>query len=594
MGNNIRVLSAVVTLAAFALVAGGLSANADDQKARKLIKARIQAAQKAAIQNQKKQATPKPAQPKTEAKAPAGSPNRPATPAPVTVAKKAPPLRIPTKIDQPALTTLIDTAVNRPLEENGIRPSPLAEDAEFLRRVYLDLTGVIPPVEKTIAFLDSSDIDKRRKLIDDLLESPEYGKHQTDIWQTLLVPKTSDNRRLQSDAFVTWLEDGFGSNKPWNRLVSELLTAAGPQDENAATTFFIANNTPDKLTDQVSRLFLGVQLQCAQCHDHPFTEWKQDEYWAMAAFFMKVRTNGNPQQAARQGRTLEVVEVNNPRQGRRQPLPDSAKTVPAKFFQGDQPRINPTEPNRPVLAKWLTAPENPFFARAMVNRTWTQLFGRGLVTPVDDMHDGNPATHPELLDALAGQFAANGFDLKFLIRSICNSQAYQRTSKPYSGNDADEIWFSHMPIKSLTPEQMFDSLTAIIGRNPGRDARPPRNQGQPLPMGAGPRGQFVNFFNVEEGANPVEYQSGVPQVLRLMNSPQFNPSNSAVVMQLLRARATKTEIAEKLCLTALSRRPTPEESVKWTAFLSKESDMRRAAGDLLWAMLNSSEFALNR
>ncbi len=594
-----RMIWTSLVVVAGVLVAAGSTSGADDKQVKKNVKAQIQAAQKAAQQARQAQAAAqakklnpekKPAQPAAANAKPVSAPARPTTPAPV--AKK--PFRMPAKIDALALSKSIDGAVSKQLDANDVQPSPRTSDAEFVRRVYLDLTGVIPSAEKAVEFLDSSNPEKRALLVDELLQSEVYARHQADIWQALLVPKSSDNRRLQSEPLVKWLEESFKENKPWDKFVHELLTASGKQDENGATTFFIANNTPDKLTDQVCRLFIGVQLQCAQCHNHPFTDWKQDEYWGMAAFFMKVRTNGNPQQAARQGTTLEVTEAANARQGRRQQLPESAKIVPAKFFQAEQPKLNTGDPYRPVLAKWLTTPENAYFAKAMVNRTWAQLFGRGFVTPVDDMHEGNPPSHPELLNELAGQFAANGFDLKYLIRAICLSETYQRTSKPTAGNEADETYFSHMAVKSLSPEQLYDSLVAVIGNNRVRDARPARDPNQKVPPGAGPRAQFVNFFGIDEGSNPVEYQAGVPQVLRLMNSPQLNPNNSAIVNQLVRARASRSQVIEQLCLTALSRRPMAAENEKWTAFLSKESDPRKAASDLLWAMLNSSEFALNR
>jgi hypothetical protein len=488
------------------------------------------------------------------------------------------------------LTRLIDAAIDRELASNGIKASPQADDAEFLRRVYLDLTGAIPPSDRAAEFLDSTDPDKRTRLIDELLENPAYGWHMADIWQTLLLPKSSDNRRVPTEPFANWLAEAFNANKPWNETVRELLTASGPTDENAAATFFIANNTPDKVNDDVCRLFLGVQLQCAQCHNHPFAPWKQEEYWGMAAFFMNVRVNGKPNQAAKNGATLEVTE-NAGAKGKRPPLPESAKRVPPKFFQGERPRLSPAEPLRPVVAQWLTDPHNPFFARAMVNRVWAQLFGRGFVVPVDDVHEGNPASHPELFQQLAGQFAASAFDLKHLFRAACNSRAYQRTSRPADGNEDDETYFSHMAIKAMTPEQLYDSLVAVLGRGKGAEAATPRNQKGP--PGAGPRGNFLNFFGLDQGSNPLEFQEGVPQVLRLMNSGQFNPANSPWLNQLVITTTAKDQVAERLCLAALSRRPIPSESEKWTEYLAREKDPRMAAGDLLWALLNSSEFTLN-
>jgi len=318
------------------------------------------------------------------------------------------------KFDSTAVAQFIDREVQQKLVTEKIKPSAVADDAEFLRRVYLDITGVVPPTDKARTFLDSKEPNKRAKLIDELLGSANYGKHQADTWQGLLLPKSSDNRRMSTEPLTEWLEKEFNQNTPWNKLVNDLLTSTGTQDKNGAVTFFIANPTADKMTDEVCKLFLGVQLQCAQCHNHPFTGWKQTEYWAMAAFFTKVSMNGNVKNAAKKGITLEISESGGRGKGK-QKLPESAKIVPAKFLQGEQPKISDGSPARPVLTQWLTSGQNPFFAKAMVNRTWAQFFGRGLVNPIDDMHDGNPASHPALLQKLADEFVADNFDVKNLI-----------------------------------------------------------------------------------------------------------------------------------------------------------------------------------
>jgi hypothetical protein len=469
-------------------------------------------------------------------------------------------------------------------------PSPVAGDAEFLRRVYLDITGVIPPADKVSAFLDSQDPNKRAQVIDELLASPLYGRHMADVWEGLLVPRTSDVRKVAVQPLVVWLETSFNQNKPWNQFVTELLTASGSSEENGAVTFFVTNPTPDKLTDLTSKLFLGVQLQCAQCHNHPFTHWKQTEYWGMAAFFSKVKMDGNAKQAAKTGR---AVGVNEQGKGKPAKLPESAKVVPAKFFQGEEPKLKPSEPYRPALAHWITSPDNPFFARAMVNRMWYQLFGRGFVQPVDDMHEANVPTHPELLKELSAQFAANDFDTKFLIRAICNSNTYQRTGKPSGGNESESDLFSHMAVKSMSPEQLYDSLTAVLG-GPGKpDAKGDRKGPNKKGMGGNQRSAFVAFFQTDDGASPTEFQAGIPQALRLMNAPQLNTTNAPNLAKLLQAKPAPGKLVEELCLTALSRRPTAAEAQGWTTYLSQQTDVRKGAGDLLWAMLNSSEFVLN-
>jgi hypothetical protein len=495
-------------------------------------------------------------------------------------------------MDPAALSRFIDSAIDQRLKAEQVEASPLADDAEFIRRVTLDLTGQIPTPEKVIGFLESKDPQKRAKLIDSLLASEVFGKHQADIWQALLLPpRNSDNRQLNTAPLVKWLEESFNANKPWDKMTTELLTASGEQDKNGATTYFIALNSVDKITDNVSRVFLGVHLQCAQCHNHPFTEWKQTEYWGMAAFFLNVQAT-RPQQAARQGTPLEVKEVAGGRRGRGQ-LPDSAKIVPPKYLGAEQPRVRAGEPLRPVLTSWLTKKDNPYFARAMVNRTWAQLFGRGLVNPVDDIQDNNPPLYPELLGELSYQFAENGFDLKYLTRAICNSTAYQRTSKPVGNNrDASPALLSHMTLKVMTPEQLYDSLTQVVGPlggggGGGRFGMGAMGRGQ----GGGGRAQFVAFFGNEDGTDPTEYQAGIPQALRLMNGPGMN--NPARIAEVVKAGKTPEGVIERLYLMTLSRKPTAREMERFTAYVKGQSTPNKAYADLLWALVNSSEFVVN-
>ena len=367
-----------------------------------------------------------------------------------------------TKLDQTAISQLIDQQVNERLTAEKIVPSARADDAEFLRRAYLDITGRIPSGEKAAAFLDSKDANKRAKLIDELLASPDYGRHMADIWQNLLIVHNSDNRRLNAEPMVEWLKESFNQNKAWDKTVHEIITASGELDKNPAATYFVSQGTVDKMTDNVTKVFLGVQLQCAQCHNHPFTEYKQTEYWGMAAFFFKVQT-GNVNKAAKQGDAITVSETERPRRGKNNALPESAKILPPKFLGGNVAKVS-SGPLRPTLADWMTTAKNPYFSKSMTNRLWAQFMGRGLVNPVDDMHDGNEASHPQLLAELAEQFSANGFDVKFLVRAICNSDAYQRTSRPNSTNkDAPPAVYSRMVVKMMTGEQLFDSLAEVVG-----------------------------------------------------------------------------------------------------------------------------------
>jgi hypothetical protein len=496
------------------------------------------------------------------------------------------------KLTAEQLAGHIDKLVLDRLKAEKIDASPRTSDEEFLRRAYLDITGKIPTADKAAAFLDSKESDKRAKLIDELLASKDYGRHMADVWQALLLPRNSDNRRLMQyyPHLVKWLDEKFNANAPWDKMVSDILTASGAVEKNGPVIYWLANPTADKVTDNVSKVFLGVQLQCAQCHNHPFTDWKQTEYWGMAAFFLKVHPDGNPKAAAKNGGTIRISE-SNVKRGKRNLLPESAKILPPKFLGGVQPKVKPNGPVRPVLAAWMTSPSNPFFARAMVNRVWGQIFGRGLVNPVDDMHDGNPASHPELLADLTGQFVASGFDLKYLLRVICSSETYQRSSKPSGNNgDAGPEHFARMAVKSLTPEQLYDVLTQLMGPP---NAGGPRNRPMPNRPFANPREAFVTFFSAEEGADPTEYHTGIPQVLRLMNGPRFN--NGAALGPIVRSGKTPSEMLERLYLTVLARRPTAEEVDRVRAYFDKnKGEPRQALAGVLWALMNSSEFALNR
>jgi hypothetical protein len=498
-----------------------------------------------------------------------------------------------TKVDASKLAKIIDDEVERQLKAEKIPLSPKSDDAEFLRRVYLDLVGVIPPAAKVTEFLKSTDPAKRAKVIDELLADPRFGKQMSEIWSGLMIPRQIDNRRISHAPLQKWLADNFNSDKPLNKIVYELLTSIGEEDKNGAVSYFVGNPTVDKITDNVTRMFMGVQLQCAQCHNHPFTDYKQTEYWGMAQFFIKVRLTANPAKAAKAGEAVGVFESGTAVKGKKGAvLPDSYKKVPAKFLQGEQPKIGLDDPARPVVASWLTSGKNPFFAKAMANRFWYQMFGRGLVNPVDDMNDDNPPTHPELLAALAEQFTANDFDVRYLLRAICNSETYQRTSRPTGTNAEDVAYYSHRRVRVMSPEQLYDSITAAVGKID--QAKGAGFGGKAGKGGAALNGRdgFTNFFRIEEGTDPLEYQMGIPQALRLMNSPQMNSSSQAVA-QAMQGTKNPTEIIENLFLRTLSRRPTAQEIERFSKHVTSAADARVGYGDVLWALLNTSEFTLN-
>jgi hypothetical protein len=513
----------------------------------------------------------------------------------------------------------IDQEIQKKLDEAKLKPSPRTDDAEFLRRVYLDITGKIPSAEKAAAFLDSREPTKRTLLIDDLLASSDYGRNFAIQWRTMLVKRDEANRTLNPKAFQDWLTMQFNENKGWHKIVQEILTAEGETDKNPAGFFFLANRDmtrldPAKITGATFTMFLGVQMQCAECHNHPFVrEWKQSDFWGMAAFFGKVRDTATPARANQPPATANIAETAATGNTGRRPgggfggrptltgatiaIPsatDPGKTVgsaKAKFFEGAEPKLSDKPPYRPAVAEWVTAAENKYFSKAMANRMWAHLLGRGIVNPIEDMNNDNEPSHPELLQALATEFAASSFDLKHLIRCVCNSETYQRSSAPIAENKDDVEHFSHQTVKVMSAEALYDSLTAAMGSEPsagGAGGGRPGAGGRGF--GGGGREQFVRFFDTrEEGDGASDSGHGIPQFLRLMNSAQLNRT-TALVNRLVKEDMSREKAIETMYLTTLSRRPTPTEVEKLSAYLAKQGDPKKGYDGVMWILLNSAEF----
>jgi Protein of unknown function (DUF1553)/Protein of unknown function (DUF1549) len=496
------------------------------------------------------------------------------------------------KQDVAALAKQIDTRIQEKLTEKKIPSSDLCSDEEFLRRASLDIAGVIPTLDRTKAFLESKESDKRAKLIDELLASENYGRKQADIWLAKLYPKDSSVRFVQPAPFYDWIKGEFNKNTGWDKFVSTIIDANGSVDEHPEVTFYLANRTIDKLTDTTTQHFLGVRLGCAQCHNHPFTTTKQTEYWAMAAFFSKVQADkaGNQNKGA-DNTTLSVKEADKPNL-RKDFFPESAKKVSAKFYDGAEPVLDAKEPYRPELAKWMTAKTNPLFAKAMANRTWSQLFGQGIVDPVDDMIVKNKPTHPELLDELAKHFAETGFDVKYLIRGICNSQTYQRSSKPTEANHDDNQYFSHQIVRQLSPEQLFDSMAQVLNiAKP--DDKVKKADAKPVQKGVQQteRDRFATFYLAgAEEPSLTDYEAGIPQALRIMNSK--NGPILGIARSLVTSKASTDAVIEKMYLTALNRKPTSAELKRLQDYAKQSTTNMDAYSDILWALLNSSEFSM--
>lgn len=579
----VRTLPALLLAGAVALAVALPAVGADekaDKKAQRL-KMKEEAAKKAAEDAKKAEEAKQAAQAKEAADAAKAA----------AEAKKAADARkaalAVSKLDSAGIAKLIDAEVGKKLAAEKVEPSPVCSDADFLRRVYLDFTGVIPSADKAKAFLDDKSPGKRAKLIDELLADPNYGRKHADIWLAKLYPRDSDNRFLTAEKFYTWIQDQFNANTPWDQLVTSLVTATGTVDEHPETTFFLANRSIDKLTDAVSQHFLGVRLSCAQCHNHPFTATKQNEYWAMAAFFSKVSAE-KPKNTNKGGDNsqLGVHEGKGPTKAK-DFFPESAKKVSAKFLGGPEPKLSDAEPYRPVLAKWMTDAANPYFAKAMVNRTWAQLFGNGIVDPVDDLIEKNAPSHPALLDALAKQFAAGGYDVKALFRGIALSDTYQRSAKPNGSNKGDAQLFSHAAVKQMSGEQLYDSLQLVIGTDKD-SGKKVQNTTTKQPMTK--RTSFALFYLAgAEETDPTEFEAGIPQMLKQLNA---NNTRLIAAAKSLTSGMKADAAVEKLYLTTLARRPTTDETKRLTEYVSQNPTDGYA--DVLWALLNSSEFVMIR
>lgn len=490
--------------------------------------------------------------------------------------------------DPSAVATAIDGEIQKRLDVEKVSPVAQADDAEFLRRAFLDLHGVVPSAERAAQFLDSTDADKRAKLVDELLAAPRFGEYFADVWRKSLISASGNEERVRTDRFTAWLAERFNADDGWDKIAFDLLTAAGKIEENPATAYLVEGRFPltvTDLTDLSSRYFLGVRLNCAQCHDHPFTEMKRSEYWGMAAFFAQIQTPGRSKAVYMAGVrddpkvTMKLMAGSDMIEGFQLHEPT--------FLGGETLPAGGSKPHRVALAEWITSPENPYFARAAVNRLWWQFFGRGIVNPVDDMHSANEPSHPELLDLLAREFVASKFDVKFLCRAILNSRTYGRTSRPGEQADREGELFARMSIKVLTAEQLYDSLVAVLGP-------PGKGKGGP-DMRFGARHEFGQAFAASGDPEPLRYDRGIPHVLRMMNSPQFaGHSVMALATRTADSGRSADEIVEQLFLTILARRPTAEER----KFVRSQIDTSDASApnvyrELAWALLMSSEFSLN-
>lgn len=498
------------------------------------------------------------------------------------------------------LAHTIDGYISQRWEAEQVTPSERSDDAEFLRRTYLNVIGRIPSVSETRDFLADESPDKRRRLLESLLESPAYIAHFATVWRTLLIPEARGNLQARQyvPAFENWLHEHLSANASFDQIARELVTGSlqppsvGSDMDNLLPTplaFYQAKEyKPENLASGTSRLLLGVRLECAQCHDHPFAKWERKDFWQFAAFFAGVQTGGmqgmQPMQQQQRDPFLKELTI-----------PETDQTVEAVFLDESTPDWSSGQTTREALADWLTSPDNPYFSRATVNRLWAYFMVTGLVDPVDDFDESNPPSHPELLDELAREFAAHGFDVKYLIREIVLSDTYQLSSRQTDESQSDPRLFARMLVKGLTPEQLFDSLAQATGYYEGVTSR-----NQFFVEDNSPRSRFRELFG-GESEDLAEAQRSILQALALMNgdfiATATSLENSETLAAVIQAPFLGTEgRIETLFLASLNRAPTAEELSRLVEYVETGGtggDANSALTDVFWALLNSSEFLLN-
>jgi hypothetical protein len=486
----------------------------------------------------------------------------------------------------------IDQTIDAKLQRLKIQPAPAADDATFLRRVSLDLTGRIPTPGEVRAFLNDRTPArvKRAKVIDKLIASPAYVDHWTVKWGDLL----QSNRKYLGDkgvyAFQEWIRESIASNKPYDKLVRELLTSRGSAYDDPAANYYRVTRDAKPTMEKTTQVFLGVRMVCAQCHDHPFERWTQNQYYQMSAFFSAV--------GLRAGYEVGEEIIFDQRADYEMKHPKDGRVVKPEFLLASaRPVAIPdNQKRRDALADWLASKENPFFAKAIANRVWSYFLGKGIIDPVDDIRASNPPANPALLDALTKDLADHNFDLQHLMRTIANSRTYQAAITTNEWNAADGVNFSHAIPRRLTAEQLMDAVTAAAGVRPNFPEAPQDTTAAQLPDPHVGKEGFLDVFGrpLRESACECERRAdfSLPQALNLVNGRTISDAVAdpkGRVAKLVLAGASDPAIVEELYLAALSRPPDRAETERGLKYLSGGPRATRAQ-DLLWALLNSKGF----
>jgi hypothetical protein len=483
----------------------------------------------------------------------------------------------------------IDRLVDAKLERVKIQPSAPADDATFLRRLSLDLTGRLPSPETVRVFIADRSRSKRTKMIDALIASPEYVDHWAVKWGDLLQSSRKYLGEKGAYEFQHWIREAIASNRPYDVMVRELLTARGSSYDNPAANYFRVTRDAKPAMEKTTQVFLGVRMVCAQCHDHPFERWTQNQYYEMSAFFSAV--------GIRAGFEVGEEIVFDARSDYEMKHPKDGRVVKPQFMVASHAAPVPDGPQRrDALAAWLTSKENPFFARAIANRMWSYFLGKGIIDPVDDMRASNPPSNPALLDALTNDFVTHGFDLRYLMRTIVSSRTYQASIVTNEWNATDRDNFSHAIPRRLSAEELMDAVASAAGVRPRFPDVPEDTAASQLVDPHIGREGFLDVFGrpARESSCECERRSdfSLPQALNLVNGRTISDAvadpKGRVATLVLSGRSDEA-IVDELYLAALSRLPTQQERQRAITYLSGTGKASRVQ-DLLWALVNSKAF----
>ena len=489
-------------------------------------------------------------------------------------------------------TNYIDTLVNAKLKKLRILPSELCSDEVFLRRAHIDICGNLPTIEEHDRFVADKDSTKREKLVDELLSRKEFVDMWVMKWAELLQIRSDGQQVSYKNAllYYNWLEEKIENNVPFDQIVQELLGANGGTFKSPATNYYQITTETLKVSENTAQVFMGMRIQCAQCHNHPFDRWTMDDYYGFAAFFSQI----GRKQAEDPRETIVFDrgngEVNHPVGGR---------VMQPKFLGGDTPDVKGKD-RRVVLAKWLASSDNPYFARNLSNIVWTHFFGKGIIDPVDDVRVSNPAVNPELLDALAQKFTDYHYDFKRFVRDICLSRTYQLASETNPSNETDEHNFSHSYIRRMRAEVVMDCLSQATGT---------KDKFRGLPLGSRAvqiaDGATTDYFLTTFGratretvcSCEVKMDPNLSQALAMINgnTVSVKVGNSPVVTDMLKNGKTPEQVVVEMYVRALGRNPTNAEMASLDAQIAQAGpdNKSKVMVDIFWALLNSQEFMFN-